>query len=87
MKIKFLILVFIVIVKAEAQSSVLSIGDSLMAYGNYTKAIHLPETYSDQNEVFYKLAKAYQAIGNYDQALANYGHAVSRDPRPCPFKV
>lgn len=78
-KIKFLILVFIVTLKTEAQSSVLTIGDSLLAYGNYTKAITVLQTHGNQNEVYYKLAKAYHAIGHYDAALTNYGKALDSD--------
>jgi tetratricopeptide (TPR) repeat protein len=73
---KFLILLVLIIFKTEAQSSVLTIGDSLLAYGNYTKAITVLQAHGNQNEVYYKLAKAYHAIGNYDAAVANYDKAL-----------
>ncbi|WP_044402066.1 lipopolysaccharide assembly protein LapB [Lacinutrix sp. Hel_I_90] len=79
MKNKFLVLVLVIIFKAEAQSSVLTIGDSLLAYGNYAKAITILQTHSNQNEVYYKLAKAYHAIGHYDAALTHYDKALDSD--------
>ena len=72
----FLITLLILITfKTEAQSSVLKVSDSLMANGNFSKAIALLENSNIQNRA-YKLAKAYNAIGNYDKAIVNYRKAV-----------
>jgi tetratricopeptide (TPR) repeat protein len=58
--------------KTEAQSSVLTIADSLYLNGNYSQAITAYKSYENQDEVFDKMAKSYLAIGNYDAALHNY---------------
>lgn len=55
--------------KTEAQTSVLNIADSLYLHGNYSEAIKAYKSYNKLDEVAYKLAKSYQAIGNYDEAL------------------
>lgn len=76
----FLLLLFLLSHKTEAQSSVLSIADSLYANGNYTKAITNYKAYDNQQEVYSKLAKAYVAIGNYDKALSNYELGLNATP-------
>lgn len=64
--------------KAEAQSSVLTVSDSLMANGNFSKAIKLLENSAIEN-TNYRLAKAYNAIGNYDKAIANFKKAIANN--------
>ena len=61
--------------KTEAQSSVLKVSDSLMANGNFSKAIAILENNSSENTA-YRLAKAYNAIGNYDKAIENFKKAI-----------
>ncbi|WP_452232357.1 tetratricopeptide repeat protein [Lacinutrix sp. MEBiC02595] len=61
-----------IIFKTEAQTSVLKIADSLYVYGNYSLAITNYKLHKKQQEVSYKLAQAYQAIGNYEEALKYY---------------
>ncbi|MFD1161016.1 MULTISPECIES: tetratricopeptide repeat protein [Hwangdonia] len=73
----FLLLVF----KTEAQTSVLNIADSLFAHGNYSKAIAQYKVYDNPPEVYHKIAKAYIAIGNYDEALINYEKGVETNPK------
>lgn len=68
-------LLILVIFKTEAQSSVLNVSDSLMANGNFSKAIKLLENSTTEN-LNYRLAKAYNAIGNYDKAIENYKKAI-----------
>ncbi|MGC6429890.1 MAG: tetratricopeptide repeat protein [Jejuia sp.] len=63
--------------KAEAQTSVLNIADSLFQNGNYSKAIQHYKSYNNQTEVYDKIAKAYSAIGNYDEALHFYKLGVN----------
>lgn len=75
-----LFLLITVIFKTEAQTSVLNVADSLYTTGNYSKAIEHYKTYDVQNDVFYKIAKAYNALGNYDEALSNFKQAVKASP-------
>ncbi|MFK7781152.1 tetratricopeptide repeat protein [Psychroserpens sp.] len=58
--------------KVEAQPSVLSTADSLYLKGNYSKAIILYTSYSNQDEIYSKIAKSYVATGNYEKALQYY---------------
>ena len=72
MRIVFILLFLIAMLKTEAQSSVLNMADSLYLNGNYSKAISAYKSHTDQNEVLDNIAKAYLAIGNYDEALHYY---------------
>lgn len=72
MRIIVTLLFAITMFKTEAQSSVLTIADSLYLNGNYSQAITAYKSYENQDEVFDKMAKSYLAIGNYDAALHNY---------------
>ncbi len=75
------IILFVVICfKTQAQTSILNQADSLYVNGNYTKAINLYKSYQNQSEVFDKIAKAYVAIGNYDEALSNYKSSIEVNP-------
>lgn len=66
-----------VIVKAEAQSSALSIADSLYATGNYTKAInYYAQEGSEKGRL--QIARAYNSIGNYDKAITQYENLISK---------
>ena len=66
--------------KTEAQTSVLQFADSLFNNGNYSKAIEHYKNHTPQEEVFYKMAKAYMALGNYDEALLNLESAIKSNP-------
>ncbi|WP_255572905.1 tetratricopeptide repeat protein [Hanstruepera marina] len=78
---RFLIVIFILFCfKTEAQTSVLIVADSLFANGNYSKAIETYKTYNNREEVYHKMAKAYKAIGNYDQALLYYENSIKAYP-------
>lgn len=79
MKIFYFILLFIVF-KAKAQTSVLTIADSLYVNGNYSKAIVAYKSYKNPPEVYHKIAKAYMAIGNYDEALHHFEAATQANP-------
>ncbi len=78
---KKLILISIVFIsfKTEAQTSVLSVADSLYTMGNYTKAIETYKQHPVKEEVFESIAKAYVALGNYDEALLYYDRALNGD--------
>ncbi len=75
-----IIFIALVVVKGEAQTLVLNQADSLYLNGNYTKAIEAYKKHPDSAQVLDKIAKAYYAIGNYDQALNNYKSSVEVNP-------
>lgn len=77
---KIVITIFLIIItfKTEAQSSVLQVSDSLMANGNFSKAIALLENNATEH-TNYRLAKAYYAIGNFDKSLENFSRAVENN--------
>ncbi|MEW4923839.1 tetratricopeptide repeat protein [Algibacter sp. 2305UL17-15] len=78
--IRTVLVCLVMLVKAEAQTSVLTIADSLYLNGNYSKAIEHYKSYDNQSEVFDKIAKAYIAIGNYDAALKSYEASIKTNP-------
>jgi len=78
---KLLILFSIFILKAEAQTSALQLADSLYLHGNYSKAIEAYKSHSNQDEVYQSIAKAYIALGNYDEALLNYENCLKANPK------
>ncbi len=79
--IRHIILFFLLILfKTEAQTSVLNIADSLFQNGNYAKAIAQYQLYDNPSEVYDKIAKAYVAIGNYEEALNHYKSAITSNP-------
>ena len=73
-------IILLTVFKTEAQPSVLSVADSLYAYGNYTKAIQIYKTHNNPSEVYDKIAKAYLAIGNDGEALLNYDLSLKANP-------
>ena len=56
--------------------------DSLYSLGNYSKAIELYKTDKDSIQQFEKIAKAFEAIGNYDMALEYYARNLEINPNP-----
>lgn len=79
---KIATLIFILfLAKSQAQTSVLNKADSLYARGNYTKAIEAYKTHQPLDAVYGQLAKAYMAIGNYDEAMRHYELAVKVQPQ------
>jgi len=80
MKKIFLLLISILSIKAEAQTSALAVGDSLFQLGNYTKAISFYE--KDVEETTYtqtKIAQAYVGLGAYRKAIPYYENIVLKD--------
>jgi tetratricopeptide (TPR) repeat protein len=67
-----LVVILLLGFKAEAQSSALAIGDSLLVRGNYTKAIEAYLKHKNPKQINTKIAKAYIALGNYDKAIEYY---------------
>lgn len=75
-----LIFTLLIIFKAEAQTSVSSIGDSLYATGNYTNAINYYAKEGSQKSSL-QIARAYNAIGNYEKAIAQYESLMVKAPQ------
>lgn len=76
---KIILLLFVLILsKAEAQSSALAIGDSLYATGNYALAIN---SYAKvgSSKAKHQVARSYNAMGNYDKAITEYEHLLSKE--------
>ncbi|WP_055434803.1 tetratricopeptide repeat protein [Lacinutrix algicola] len=75
----FIIAIMLISFKTEAQTSVLNVSDSLMANGNFSKAIALLENSGTENSA-YRLARAYNAIGNYDKSILSFKKAIESTP-------
>ncbi|WP_228236888.1 tetratricopeptide repeat protein [Allomuricauda sp. M10] len=65
--------------KAGAQSSALSVADSLYTLGNYTAAINEYAKIGDATSSL-QIARAYNAIGNFDKAIAQYQATLAKNP-------
>lgn len=65
---------------AVAQSTVLSVGDSLYALGNYTKAMNAYAGVGTDHSGL-QIARAYKAIGNHTKAMAEYSALLERAPK------
>ena len=71
------LLLIIVALKTEAQSSVFSVVDSLLLKGNYQKALVLLENTKNKTfAVFEKTASIYQSVGNENKALIYLNKAL-----------
>ncbi|MDO5979657.1 tetratricopeptide repeat protein [Flavivirga spongiicola] len=84
--IRITLLLLLISFKIEAQISVLHMADSLYAHGHYTKAIEYYKAYKNQSEASDKIAKAYIAIGNYEEALKNYKTSIDVHPKDALLK-
>jgi tetratricopeptide (TPR) repeat protein len=73
----FRIIFLLIFTKAGAQSSSLTVADSLYAIGNYTLAINEYAKVASPNAQL-QIARAYNAIGNYEKALAQYENIVQK---------
>lgn len=79
---RYLILIFFtsIISNAEAQSSALTIADSLYAVGSYTKAIKQYQLVPDQSAVVQlQIARSYRGLGNKKDALEAYAASLTLD--------
>lgn len=75
-------LIFIVVLKAEAQTSALTIADSLFQLGNYNKAIELYQSAPSSAKSIVlknKIAKAYIGLGAYTKAIPYYESVMQQD--------
>ena len=78
---KITLLLILLIFKAEAQTSVLNSVDSILASGDYRKALHLLEKIEDpSSEVLEKSAYIYQNTGNYTKAIEYFTKAYTKKP-------
>ena len=76
---KIVVLFLLIFFKAGAQSSALSVADSLYTLGNYTAAINEYAKIGDANASL-QIARAYNAIGNFDKAIAQYQATLAKNP-------
>lgn len=60
--------------------------DNLYVNGNYSKAIETYNSVENLGEVYDEIAKAYIAIGNYDQGLVHYKKAIEANPEDLLIK-
>lgn len=76
-KIFVILLLLIVALKTEAQTSVFTVIDELLLNGNYQEALVLLEKEQPKTiEVLDKTASIYQTIGNYTKAIEFYQKAL-----------
>lgn len=75
-----ILIIFMLTSKVEAQSSTLSIADSLYVVGNYSKAINAYQKESVTLKYTIQIAKAYKALGNTKKALESYEKSLEIDP-------
>ncbi len=79
---RYLILLFFtsIISNAEAQSSALTIADSLYAVGSYTKAIEQYQLIPDQNaKTLLQIARSYRGLGNKKAAIEAYVASLTQN--------
>lgn len=80
MKKIFLLLLSILSIKAEAQTSALAVADSLFQLGNYTKSVSFYEKVAEKNTYSQtKIAQAYVGLGAYRKAISYYETIVEKD--------
>ena len=78
----FLLFIVLFLSNAEAQNtSALAIGDSLYNLGDYSRAILQYHQVSENENINFKLAKSYEAIGNNPKAILYYKKIVSFNPK------
>ena len=75
-----LLFFYLVVLKAEAQTSALAMADSLYTVGDYTKAINEYAKVNTPNAKL-QIARTYNAIRNYDKAILQYEALIKQDPK------
>jgi len=82
MKRKILIILYmLLIVKTEAQTSVLKVVDSILETGNYKLALtELENVKNPTSEIFEKAANIYQKVGDHSKAIEFYDRAFTLNP-------
>ncbi len=77
---KIFVLFLLIFFKAGAQTSALSVADSLYALGNYASAINEYAKAGDKKASL-QIARAYNVIGNYDKSVAQYTSILESNPK------
>jgi len=83
---KLIILLLLITIAAEAQTSASQFADSLYQTGNFSKAIEVYQSLEDKTEEYANMANAYISIGNYDQALEYYKLSIEALPENAILK-
>lgn len=76
---KVFVLFLFILFKAGAQTSALSMADSLYALGNYTSAINAYAKVGDEKSNL-QIARAYNTIGNFDKSITQYTAVLAQNP-------
>lgn len=74
----FIVILLMLIAKVEAQSSALTLADSLYSIGNYSKAINEYSKIGGISSAL-QIARSYNATGNYEKAITQYKYVVGED--------
>ncbi|MBO0342471.1 MAG: tetratricopeptide repeat protein [Bacteroidota bacterium] len=77
---KIFVLFLFILFKAGAQTSALTVGDSLYALGNYIAAINEYAKVGDDEKSSLQIARSYHTIGNYDKSIAQYTAILDNNP-------
>ena len=80
MKQLLTLLITLLIIKAEAQSSASSVADSLYLVGDYSAAINAYSALGDENASLH-IARAYNAIGNKEKAILQYKNLLLKNKK------
>lgn len=74
----FIVILLMLIAKVEAQSSALTLADSLYSIGNYSNAINEYSKVGGLSAAL-QIARSYNAVGNYEKAITQYQYVVEED--------
>ncbi len=81
MKNKIILIILLAAFKAEAQTSVLKVTDSLLSKGNYQSAlVKLKAVQNPPLKILTKIASIYQGVGDYTNAILFYKRAYDLSP-------
>jgi len=85
---KAFILILLFFIKAEAQESIsaLAIGDSLYTLGDYSKAMNYYRQLPEGEQIQFKIAKSYEALGNNPKAIQYYNNVIVNNPKAIQAK-
>lgn len=78
MKLFFILILLLLQIKAEAQTSALGVADNLYTLGNYSKAINEYSKVGGLSAAL-QIARSYNAVGNYEKAITQYQYVVEED--------
>ncbi|TDS19112.1 tetratricopeptide repeat protein [Maribacter caenipelagi] len=78
MKHLFILTLLLLQIKVEAQTSALTVADSLYSIGNYSKAINEYSKVGGLSSAL-QIARSYNAVGNYEKAITQYQYVVEED--------